>query len=153
MTVAAFAYPEPDHNPIPRGGTEAEWRAWADGLSVLSHFGVRCVEFERGRVGFELPESGFPANPNGSIHGGVIAAILDDAVGCVFMSVADEDTLPATASLTIDYLRPAFAPLRVEARVSSAGRSLIHCDATVTGADGKPANRARAIMAVKRVPS
>lgn len=153
MEASAFAYPEPDHNPIPRGGTEAEWRAWADGLPVLSNFGVRCVAFERGRVSFELRESRFPANPNGSIHGGVIAAILDDAAGCVFMSVADEDTLPATASLTIDYLRPAFTPLRVETQVTSAGRSLIHCEAAVSGADGKLANRARAIMAVKRVPS
>ena len=146
-----FEYPEPVVNPIPRGGDEAAWRAWAGRLPIFGHFGVECLTFEPGRATFALRDSPLPPNPNGSIHGGVIAAIVDDAVGCVFMSLAAEDTLPATASLTIDYVRPAFAPLRIEARVSSAGRSLMHCDATVEGADGKRCVRARGIMAVKRV--
>lgn len=118
---------------------------------LLGHFGVRCLSFHRARASFQMQECPVTPNPNGSVHGGVLAAIIDDAVGCVFMSVADEDVLPATATLTIDYLRPAFAPLRFDARVPSSGRSLVHCDVAVHGADGKLASRARAIMAVKRV--
>lgn len=118
---------------------------------MLAHFGVRCLSFQHARASFRLTDCPVTPNPNGSVHGGILAAIIDDAVGCVFMSVADGDVLPATASLTIDYLRPAFAPLRFDARVPSAGRSLIHCDVGVHGADGKLASRARAIMAVKQI--
>ena len=146
-----FDYPEPRLNPIPRGGDEDAWKAWADTLNVFAHFGVRCTGFEPGRATFEMRSSPIAPNPNGSVHGGVIAAVVDDAVGCVFMSVAPDDALPATASLTIDYLRPAFAPLMLEARVTNTGRSLTHCEVSVVGADGKTCDRARAIMAVKRV--
>ncbi len=146
-----FAYPEAEENPTPRHGTEAEWCDWANGLTVNQQYGVRCVSFKRGSVMLEVPEHPARPNPNGSIHGGVMAAIMDEAAGCAFVSAADANTLPATASLTVDYLRPAFTPLRIEARVTSVGRSLSHCDVVAYGADGKLTNRARAIMAVKLV--
>lgn len=145
-------YPEPRGNPAPHGGDEDAWRAWADRLHIAVAFGVRCTAIgPRGAV-FEVSDSPIPLNPIGSVHGGIIAAIADHALGAVVVPTAGPGRLPATASLTIEYHRPAFLPLKFDARVTSAGRSLVFCDVEVTGGDGKVSNVCRGIMAVKGAP-
>ncbi|MEA2170764.1 MAG: hypothetical protein QOF76_4064 [Solirubrobacteraceae bacterium] len=57
--------------------------------------------------------------------------------------------LPATASLTVDYHRPALAPLTVSARCTNVGRTLVFVEVDITNRDGRRCNRAPAVMAVK----
>ena len=64
--------------------------------------------------------------PPGHCHGGVIATILDDAMGKLNKL---RDLVAMTASMTVDYLRPVplYKPLRVVSReLSKRGRRLTH---------------------------
>lgn len=64
--------------------------------------------------------------PPGHCHGGVIATILDDAMGKLNKL---RDVVAMTASMTVDYLKPVplYKPLRVVSReLSKSGRRLTH---------------------------
>jgi uncharacterized protein (TIGR00369 family) len=44
-------------------------------------------------------------NPAGTVHGGVLATLVDTAMGTAVRSTVDDD-VPATSQLTVTYLRP-----------------------------------------------
>jgi uncharacterized protein (TIGR00369 family) len=142
-------YPERGDNLAPYGGTAADWRQWVEEGPIARAFGVTCPAVEPGRAVLELVESPIALNPIGSVHGGIVAAIADHAMGVVFMSTMPRGLLPATASLTVEYHRPAFLPLTFTARVTSSGRTMLFCEVEVTGGDGKVSNRCHGIMAVR----
>jgi uncharacterized protein (TIGR00369 family) len=79
-----------------------------------------------GHVTFTMRAKEFHYNPIGSVHGGVIATLLDSAAGCAVHS-----TLPAgwgytSLDLTTKYLRPATVDsgvLRAEGGVINRGRT------------------------------
>jgi len=81
---------------------------------------------EEGRVAFTMRAQEFHYNPIGSVHGGVIATLLDSATGCAVHS-----TLPAgwgytSLDLTTKYLRPVTVDsglLRCEGTVINRGRT------------------------------
>lgn len=78
-----------------------------------------------GRVDVYLTPQEFHYNPLGTVHGGVISAVLDTATGC-----AVHTTLPAgvgytSLDLNVRFLRPvttASGQLRCEGSVTSRGR-------------------------------
>ncbi len=70
-------------------------------------------------------------NPHGSVHGGVLATMIDVAMGS---AVAEgTDGIPVTVSLTVTYLEPG-KPGRLEAvaRVRKRGKRLTMIEAEVT---------------------
>jgi uncharacterized protein (TIGR00369 family) len=70
-------------------------------------------------------------NPAGTVHGGVLATLVDTAMGAAVRSTVDDD-LPATSQLTVTYLRPGKpGELTVTARVRTRGEHLTVCDADV----------------------
>jgi len=142
-------YPEQADNRAPYGGTAADWRRWAEEMPLSRAFAVTSPAVEPGRAVLELVESPIALNPIGSVHGGVVAAIADQAMGVVFMATMPRGLLPATASLSVEYHRPAYLPLTFTARVTSSGRTMLFCDVEVTGGDGKVSNRCHGIMAVR----
>jgi uncharacterized protein (TIGR00369 family) len=144
-----YDYPEHEFNPAPHGEDEPAWRAWAESLPVLADFGVRCAAIGPGHVVLVLDESPVTLNPNGSVHGGIVAAIADGALGCAFVPSVEPGVLPATASLTVEYHRPAFPPLTFAGSIASQGRTLMFCDVHVTDRDGKACSRAHGVMAIK----
>ncbi len=90
-------------------------------------------------------------NSRGFVHGGVVAALADNAMGLslgVTARAKNPDGAPKgflTVGLTLDYLSSAKLGqwLVVEPRVLKAGRNLGFTDAVVT-ADGAPIARASA---------
>jgi uncharacterized protein (TIGR00369 family) len=87
-------------------------------------------------------------NPAGTLHGGVLATLVDTAMGMAVRSATDEGDVPATSQLTITYLRPgAPGPLLVRAQVRSRGEHLTVCDADVEQ-DGHDLAHAVATFAV-----
>ena len=80
-----------------------------DGLAILQAIGreelplppalrtldITPVEAEPGRVSFTLVPSEFHLNPFGLVHGGVLAALIDTAMGCAVHSL-----LPGRAPAT-----------------------------------------------------
>lgn len=78
-------------------------------------------------------------NPNGVVHGAVLFALVDTAMGKATMSVIDEpDTYCASIEVSMRFIRPALAgPLTATASVIKRGRNVVHLESRVTGADGR----------------
>jgi uncharacterized protein (TIGR00369 family) len=101
---------------------------------VLRTLGIDGVEVEEGRMVFHLEPQEFHYNPLGTMHGGVLATLLDSAAGC-----AVHTTLPAgvgytSLDLTTKFLRPvtvASGALRCEGTVLSRGSRVALAQAQV----------------------
>jgi uncharacterized protein (TIGR00369 family) len=71
-------------------------------------------------------------DPAGTLHGGVLATLVDTAMGTAVRSATGADDVPATSQLTVTYLRPGKpGPLEVTAELRSQGEHLTVCDADV----------------------
>jgi len=105
---------------------------------LFSRCGVRNVE-----IGLWLRE--VHCNSRGFLHGGVIAALADNAMGlsCVAGHPGVKGAL--TVSLNVDYVASAMLGqwLKIEPRVIKAGGTLGFADALIT-ADGDTIARASA---------
>ena len=99
------------------------------GLTLLSH--------GDGLARMECPVAGPTQNVNGSLHGGVIALLVDEA-GTVALASADREGRPGvTTDLTISYLRPGRPPRVIaEARTLKVGRTLGTVQVDILGDDG-----------------
>jgi acyl-CoA thioesterase len=71
------------------------------------------------------------ANARGDIHGGVVASLLDAAMGVAVRSAYREGEGATTVSLTVNYLAPGRGTLVATARVMRAGQSLASVEAEV----------------------
>lgn len=75
-------------------------------------------------------------NPNGVVHGAVLFALVDTAMGKATMSVLDDDRYCASVEVSLRFIRPAAAgTLSAEATVLKRGRNLVHLDARVHDGD------------------
>ncbi len=89
-------------------------------------------------------------NPAGTLHGGVLATLVDSAMGLAARSAHDGDGAPATSQLTVTYLSPGRpGPLTVTAQVRKRGEHLLVCDADVEQ-EGRTLVHAIATFAVVR---
>jgi len=77
-------------------------------------------------------------NPAGTIQGGMLAAMLDDAMGPAILIHTGGASFGATISMAVNYLAPAApGPLAAEARVLSCGRTVAFMEGRLFGADGR----------------
>ncbi|MGX5655342.1 PaaI family thioesterase [Geodermatophilus nigrescens] len=97
------------------GGLGARMREGDDGAAVLD---------------FEVRDEHL--NPAGTLHGGVLATLVDTAMGQAVRTTTGEGEVPATSQLTVTYLRPGKpGPLEVRGRVRTRGEHLTICEADV----------------------
>ncbi len=104
----------------------------------FDHLGIRLTEWEPGRAVFELVVEPRHLNFAGSVHGGVIATLLDVACGYSGLrSLPDETAGLATVMLTTSY-HAGSGPgtLTATGQVTGGGRSIFFASAEVRGADG-----------------
>src|SRR5262245_30481364 len=107
---------------------------------VLEMLGVDGFEVEEGRVTVSLTPQEFHYNPLGTVHGGVLATILDTATGCAVHSVLPEGVGYTSVDLTTKFLRPVTVGsgrLRCEGTVLSLGRRTALAQASLTDAAGR----------------
>jgi uncharacterized protein (TIGR00369 family) len=101
-----------------------------------------------GRARLELDVADKHLNRAGTVHGGVIASLMDMAMGQAIRSSSGEGDVPATSQLTVTYLRPGSSgSLVVTAKVSKQGDDLTMCEADVEQ-EGKTLAHALATFAV-----
>ena len=87
---------------------------------------------EEGSARLEFDATEEHLNPAGTVHGGVLATLVDTAMGTAVRSATDDGDVPATSQLTVTYLRPGKpGRLEVTARVRTRGEHLTVCDADV----------------------
>jgi acyl-CoA thioesterase len=84
----------------------------------------------------ELPVRDFMFNPQGSLHGGVIAFALDVSMGHLIKRTVGRPGI--TLEMKTQYLRPAVSGrVRCEGRFLRRGRSVNYLESRMTGEDGK----------------
>ena len=87
-------------------------------------------------------------NPAGTVHGGVLATLVDTAMGMAVRTTTGDGEVPATSQLTVTYLRPGTpGRLEVTARLRTRGAHLTVCEADVEQ-DGKSLVHAVATFAL-----
>jgi uncharacterized protein (TIGR00369 family) len=107
---------------------------------VMQTLGITGVEVGEGRMVFRLQPQEFHYNPLGTMHGGVLATLLDSAAGC-----AVHTTLPAgvgytSLDLTTKFLRPVTMRsglLQCEGTVLSRGSRVALAQAQVLDGQGR----------------
>ena len=79
-------------------------------------------------------------NPIGSVHGGVLATLLDTAAGCSVHSTLAPGELYTSLDLTVKFLRPVTVEsgrLRCEGSVLQRGRRTALAQAQLYDAEGR----------------
>jgi uncharacterized protein (TIGR00369 family) len=107
---------------------------------IMQTIGFASAEFELGRARFSLHPSEFHYNPLGTVHGGVIATLLDSATGCAVHSVLAAGEGYTSVDLTTKYLRPITAAtglITAEGTVIQRGARTALAQAQLTDSRGK----------------
>lgn len=92
-------------------------------------------------------------NPNGVVHGAVLFAMVDTAMGAAAMSVVPDGHLCASVEVHLRFLRPVTSgALSASVDVERAGRRIIHLAARVDDAQGAVVATATGTFAVLPPP-
>lgn len=103
-------------------------------LTLLGFHGVRSADGETELWLDVRPEL---TNHFASVHGGVVATMLDVAMASAARTLHPDTEGAMTVSITLNYLRaPGTGRLTARGTVRQAGRSLVFCEAQVTDAQG-----------------
>jgi uncharacterized protein (TIGR00369 family) len=107
---------------------------------IADTLGFTAAEFEVGRAVFTLDPAEFHYNPLGTVHGGVIATLLDSACGCAVHSVLPAGEGYTSVDLTTTYLRPittGTGPVRAEGTVLNRGARTALAQASLLDSRGR----------------
>jgi uncharacterized protein (TIGR00369 family) len=102
--------------------------------------GMDSMEADEGRVTVFMTPQEFHYNPLGTVHGGVLATLLDTAAGCSVHSSLPAGVGYTSLDLTTKFLRPVTVDsgvLRCEGSVISRGRTIALAEARLTDASGR----------------
>jgi uncharacterized protein (TIGR00369 family) len=116
--------------------------------SFSDALGVTGPTADDGTAQLELVATEQHLNGAGTVHGGVLATLVDTAMGAAVRSLTGDDDTPATSQLTLTYLRPGTpGRLLVTGRVSKQGDHHTVCEGEVE-LDGRTLVHAVATFAV-----
>jgi uncharacterized protein (TIGR00369 family) len=110
-----------------------------DGIGVGASLGVLCETLEVGRSVWTLKPSPATANAMLTVHGGVLATLMDTAMGSAVYSRLPAGGLYTTLELKVNFIRPVALDgdiLRCVARTVHVGRRTATAQADVTNPSG-----------------
>lgn len=97
----------------------------------IALIGAHAPEAADGTATLTLDADERHLNDAGTVHGGLLATLVDTTMGAAIASTTDGET-PVTSQLTLTYLRPGNpGRLVVTARVSKRGENLTVCEGDV----------------------
>jgi len=102
--------------------------------------GISISEVSEGRVVFVVEPSEYHYNPLGTVHGGVMATLLDSALGCAVQSMLQAGTSYTTLELKVNYLRPVTertGTIYAEGKIIHVGGRIATAEGRLTDAAGK----------------
>jgi uncharacterized protein (TIGR00369 family) len=100
-------------------------------MPIATLLGMGLVSVEPGQAVLEYGIDEKHANSMGTLHGGVLCAIADTAMGVAFYTVLSEEESLTTLELKINFLKPVWnGKLIASARVVKRGKTtgLVECD-------------------------
>jgi uncharacterized protein (TIGR00369 family) len=136
----------------PWGPDFASRKRWFDAFPLHRQFGLTLEEQRAGFARCLLTTSPFTlGGVGGSVHGGILAAIVDCAMLAALGGMFGDGEQPSgTADLNITYMRPALGErVYAEAVVIKKGRSLAVIEVTITDAEGRLCAKGRTLYAIK----
>lgn len=108
------------------------FEAWVDAQVFSQAFGVICRRASWGETVMELSTSPLMLNPNGAVHGGIIAAVIDNAMGVTALTALPAGSAAVTATLTVSYVAPAILPLEFRTRLLRKTSRVLFLETTVS---------------------
>ena len=103
-------------------------------MGFREHVALQVEPVDEGTGRVLLAASDEHLNPHGTVHGGVLATMIDVAMGTAVATTGGES--PVTVSLTVTYLEPGQpGQLTATARVRKRGKRLIVVEAEVVQGD------------------
>jgi len=125
--------------------TQAPSRAWA-------WLGLRLVETREGGAVVEMTATEDMANHSGFVHGGMISALADSAMGRSLRTVKPGVVRAMSFDLKLNFINAAKVgeTLRATGQVVHAGRRTMVADCRVEGKDGRLVATASGTFAVTR---
>lgn len=108
--------------------------------TMAKTLGYDIVEADEGRVVIAAMAGADHMNPNGTIHGGVAATLLDSCMGLAVRTLLPKGVGSTTLEFKISFLRPVTAEsglLRAEGKALMVGRRTGIAEGRLTGSDGK----------------
>lgn len=115
-------------------------------------FGLTLEELRPGFARIRMATSDFTqGGVGGSVHGGILAALVDIAMLQAQITVLGPSDVPAgTADLSITYLRPALgANIHAEATVLRKGRQLMVTEVEILDGEGRLCAKGRTIYSLR----
>jgi uncharacterized protein (TIGR00369 family) len=96
--------------------------------------GLVLDELERGRTVFSVVVDELHENPMGTMHGGIVATLVDTAMGCAVSSTLPADAGFTTLELSTNFVRAitqSTGRVRAEGRVVHGGGRVVTTEARV----------------------
>lgn len=122
------------------------------GPHIWRTLGYRRTATEPGRMEIEwdaAAEYTFPADSGPIVHGGMVATLLDTAMGGACATALDEGQSFLTGDLRVEFFRAARPGLlRAEGRVLHKARRVVFCGAELRDGDGNVVAAARCTQVV-----
>ncbi|MCL9794084.1 PaaI family thioesterase [Frankia sp. AgKG'84/4] len=112
----------------------------ADGIGVGHSLGIHLGSLEVGRSVWTLQPSPAAANAMFTVHGGVLATLMDTAMGSAVFTALPADTYYTTLELKVNFVRSVALTgdlLSCTAKTVHVGRRTATAEATVTAENGK----------------
>jgi len=102
------------------------------------HLPFRLVSIGQDEARVELDVEQKHLQPLGTVHGGIVATLIDTATYWAAFLVLPEDTGLVNVDLKLNYLRPVSeGSLIAEGRCLRAGRTISYAEAYVESGDGR----------------
>ena len=100
--------------------------------------GMELVELKPDEAVIKIEMRDDLRQPNGMLHGGVTATLIDTAMAFAVRTRLGKDAATATVDLTVHYLRPHLeGTIICTARVVRIGKRIMTVSADVDNSDGK----------------
>ena len=107
---------------------------------ICKQLTFRLVQVEEGFAVFEGDTGPHLLNPMGTVHGGWALTLIDSATAVAAHSTLPPGKVHTTIETKANFSKPIRADsgrIRCEARVVSAGKTIISCEAKVLDASGR----------------
>ncbi len=104
------------------------------------YYGYSFASIDEGIVVLRFEPGEEHLNLFGTVHGGVLAGLLDTAMGCALISLLEIDEHDTIIDLQTKFVRPVVVdggPYRIEGNVEHRGRRQSTMSGKIVGANGK----------------
>lgn len=113
-------------------------------IPFVAHCGIEALDVVEGRTRLRLVPGPMSVNQLGIVHGGLLATLVDVAMGSAARIAAGRSVM--TLDMQVAFLAPGRGPLVAEGRVVRAGRSVVFCEAEVRDEEGGLVVKATGLM-------